>query len=79
MSSKIFEKYFKITFIHTFPNTNRYFSKFIDHFINHFNGLDTLPKLHRWCNKTSPIYKNICNLEKKIDNANRDNCYTNIR
>ena len=47
--------------------------------IEHFDSYNNLPKLHRWCNTTSPIYKDSCNLEKKIDNANRDNCYSNIR
>lgn len=35
-----------------------------------------LPNLHRWCNTTSSRYKNICNWEKKLDNAQNDNCYT---
>ena len=35
-----------------------------------------LPNLHRWCNTTSNRYKNICNWEKKLDNAQNDNCYT---
>lgn len=74
MLIKIYKQYFKINFINTFPNNNKYFIKFIDY----FNNYNSLPKLHRWCNTTSPIYKDSCNWEKKIDNANRDNCYTNI-
>ena len=34
--------------------------------------------LHRWCNTTSPIYKNICNWERKLDIAQLDNCYIGI-
>jgi len=74
MLLNIYKQYFKINFINTFPNNNKYFIKFIDY----FNNYNSLPKLHRWCNTTSPIYKDLCNWEKKIDNANRDNCYTNI-
>jgi hypothetical protein len=74
MLLNIYKQYFKINFINTFPNNNKYFIKFIDYFYNY----NSLPKLHRWCNTTSPIYKDSCNWEKKIDNANRDNCYTNI-
>jgi hypothetical protein len=74
MLLNIYKQYFKINFINTFPNNNKYFIKFIDY----FNNYNSLPKLHRWCNTTSPIYKDSCNWEKKIDNANRDNCYTNI-
>ena len=71
----IYKKYFSLKLIQTFPNTNKYFIKLIEH----FDSYNNLPKLHRWCNTTSPIYKDSCNLEKKIDNANRDNCYSNIR
>ena len=35
-----------------------------------------LPKLHRWCNNTSPRYKDTCDWEKKLEIASRDNCYT---
>lgn len=75
MITNIYKKYFKLNLIHTFPNTNKYFIKFIEY----FDSYQTLPKLHRWCNTTSPIYKDKCDWEKKIDNANRDNCYTNIK
>ena len=51
MLIKIYKQYFKINFIDTFPNTNKYFIKFIDY----FNNYNSLPKLHRWCNTTSPI------------------------
>lgn len=43
-----------------------------------FNKYDVdanLPNLHRWCNGVSQRYRNTCNWEKKLDNANRDNCY----
>ncbi len=43
-----------------------------------FNKYDVdadLPDLHRWCNSVSQRYRNTCNWEKKLDNANRDNCY----
>ena len=34
--------------------------------------------LHRWCNTESPIYKNTCNWERKLDIAQLDNCYIGI-
>ncbi len=34
-------------------------------------------KLHRWCTIVSPIYKNTCNWEKKMDLAAKDNCFRN--
>ena len=37
-----------------------------------------LPKLHRWCNNTSPRYRDTCNWEKKLEIASRDNCYTDL-
>ena len=37
---------------------------------------DNMTNLHRWCNTTSPKYKNTCDWEKKLDNAGRDNCYS---
>ena len=43
-----------------------------------FDSNSHLPKLHRWCNTTSNRYKNICNWEKKLDNAQNDNCYTSF-
>jgi len=36
-----------------------------------------LPKLHRWCTIVSPIYKNSCNWEKKMELAAKDNCFKN--
>lgn len=66
--------------IDTFPNNNKLFTKIsmtIEKLFNSNN--EQLTDLHRWCNTTSPKYKNICNWEKKIDLAGRDNCYTNIR
>jgi len=71
MYSNIIKQYFKTTF----TNTNKYFINFI----NYLNNIDNVTKLHRWCNNTSPIYKYTCDWEKKNDNANRDNCYTNIK
>jgi len=52
----------------------------IKYYNNKYLLLDDTAKLtllHRWCNTTSPKYKNICNWEKKLDNAQIDNCYTN--
>ena len=64
----------------TFPNNNKLFTKISMTIEKLFNINDKeLTDLHRWCNTTSPKYKNICNWEKKIDLAGRDNCYTNIR
>ena len=49
----------------------------IDNFVN--RDIDGhLPKLHRWCNNTSPRYKDTCNWEKKLEIASRDNCYTDL-
>lgn len=36
-----------------------------------------LPYLHRWCNTTSIRYKDTCDWEKKLDDANSDNSYSN--
>ncbi len=55
-----------------------HFKKELYDIYNNFNKYDVdanLPDLHRWCNRVSDIYRNTCNLEKKLDNANRDNCY----
>lgn len=41
------------------------------------NNQDDFTKLHRWCTIVSPIYKNSCNWEKKMDMASMDNCYHN--
>lgn len=41
------------------------------------NDYESMTKLHRWCNTTSPKYKNSCDWIKKLDNAGRDNCYSN--
>jgi hypothetical protein len=40
-----------------------------------FDSNSHLPKLHRWCNTTSPIYKNKCDWEKKTNQANIDNSF----
>lgn len=69
-----------IDFPKTFPNNNKLFvqiSMTIEKLFS--NNNQQLPDLHRWCNTTSPKYKYKCNWEKKIDNAGRDNCFTNIR
>lgn len=51
---------------------------YIKNITKYFIDVDKdLPNLHRWCNTTSNRYKNICNWEKKLDNAQNDNCYTN--
>tara|TARA_Y100000816_G_scaffold148324_1_gene105301 strand:+ start:565 stop:840 length:276 start_codon:yes stop_codon:yes gene_type:complete len=61
----------------TFPNNNKLFMKVSDS-LNKLlkNDNDSMTKLHRWCNTTSPKYKDNCDWEKKLENANRDNCYT---
>lgn len=41
------------------------------------NNQDDFTKLHRWCTIVSPIYKDSCNWEKKMDMASKDNCYQN--
>ena len=51
---------------------------YIKNITKYFMDVDKdLPNLHRWRNTTSNRYKNICNWEKKLDNAQNDNCYTN--
>ena len=54
-------------------------------YINFYNSYfrflknnDNTTMLHRWCNNTSPIYKNTCNWEKKLENAQLDNCYSGL-
>ena len=42
-----------------------------------FNLNNNFTKLHRWCTVVSPIYKNTCNWEKKMDLAAKDNCFRN--
>ena len=32
-------------------------------------------RLHRWCHKQSDVYKEVCNVERKIDAANLDNSF----
>ena len=51
-----------------------YFNKIIKLFQN---NQDDFTKLHRWCTIISPIYKDTCNWEKKMDMAAKDNCYHN--
>jgi len=91
MSKTFIRKYFSIanayfkdlnTYVlpNTYPNNNKLFIK-IQKSLEKVINIDTdknLPNLHRWCNTASYRYKNSCDWEKKIDNANRDNCYTNI-
>lgn len=63
--------------VDSFPNNNKLFiriSSTIDKLFK--NNYDNLTDLHRWCNTTSPKYKDTCDWEKKLDNAGRDNCYT---
>lgn len=40
---------------------------------------NNMTDLHRWCIITSPKYKNTCNWKKKLDNAGKDNCFTNFK
>ena len=67
--------------IDTFPNNNNKLFNRISMTIEKLfeNNNDNMTDLHRWCITTSPKYKNTCNWEKKLDNASRDNCYTNVR
>lgn len=62
----------------TFPNNNTLFTRISDKIDKFFDSnYNNMTDLHRWCNTTSPKYKNTCNWEKKLDNAGRDNCYSN--
>ena len=64
----------------TFPNNNnnKLFAKIYNTVNKLFeNNNDNMTDLHRWCITTSPKYKNTCNWEKKLDNAGRDNCFSN--
>ena len=61
----------------TFPNNNKLFKKISMTIEKLFDtNYDNMTSLHRWCNTTSPKYKNSCDWEKKLDNAGRDNCYS---
>ena len=61
----------------TFPNNNKLFAKISSNLNKLFEDkYDNMTNLHRWCNTTSPKYKNTCDWEKKLDNAGRDNCYS---
>lgn len=44
----------------------------LSNFVN-INYIDNTTNLHRWCHKQSEKYKNKCNWEIKLDNANTDN------
>ena len=55
---------------------NYLFKKIDEYLLKISNDVNKgLPKLHRWCTKTSPIYAKTCNWELKMENANKDNCY----
>ena len=43
-----------------------------ENYINE-NYIDNTTNLHRWCHKQSDKYRDSCNWETKLDNANRDN------
>mgnify|MGYP001193329780 CR=1 FL=1 len=61
----------------TFPNNNKLFTRISMTIEKLFeNNYDNMTQLHRWCNTTSPKYKDTCDWEKKLDNAGRDNCYS---
>ena len=53
-----------------FTRINNYLEKIINYDTN-----KDLPKLHRWCNNTSPVYKDKCNWENKMTQANIDNSF----
>ena len=54
-----------------------FYLKINDIFKNFMKNNENNTLLHRWCNNTSPIYKDKCNWEKKLELAQLDNCYTN--
>ena len=60
----------------SFPNNNKYSNIFSYYIQKIFISNDNLTDLHRWCNTTSPRYKDTCDWEKKLDFAGRDNCYS---
>ena len=61
----------------SFPNNNKLYARISMTIEKLFeNNYDNMTDLHRWCNTTSPKYKNTCDWEKKLDNAVRDNCYS---
>lgn len=49
-------------------------NQIVETYIN-YNSYSDLPKLHRWCNNTSPVYKDKCDWEKKMNQANIDNSF----
>ena len=62
--------------INNFVKIN-FYEKFNNIYKNLMKNRDNATLLHRWCNTTSPVYKNTCNWEKKLEIAQLDNCYTN--
>ena len=55
----------------------KFYVKFYNIFKNIIKSKENTTLLHRWCNTTSPVYKNTCNWERKLEIAQSDNCYTN--
>lgn len=51
--------------------------KFYNIYKNLMKNNENTTLLHRWCNTTSPVYKDTCNWEKKLEIAQHDNCYIN--
>lgn len=54
-----------------------FYLKFYNVYKNLIKSNENTTLLHRWCNTTSPVYKDTCNWEKKLEIAQLDNCYTN--
>ena len=46
-------------------------------FLSLFIQNNNITKLHRWCTVVSPIYNKTCNWEKKMELAQKDNCFNN--
>ena len=50
-----------------------FFKKFLQSIFNDNNN--NVTKLHRWCTIVSPVYNKTCNWEKKMEFAQKDNCF----
>lgn len=51
---------------------NPFFKNLLQSF---FNNNNNITKLHRWCTIVSPVYNKTCNWEKKMEFAQKDNCF----
>jgi len=56
--------------------SNSFFKTFLQSI---FNDNNNVTKLHRWCTIVSPVYNKTCNWEKKMEFAQKDNCFNSYK